>query len=374
MPICYEPMSEKLKRLIEKGQKALKRKKFEEVGAHFQNTVGVHEGALALMNKALSLTLQRASAYGNTLWILVHFSEIDANDVLELAGRFDHNLCRELLRADDFRDRNRDPDRRLRIGWLGSDMNSHPVDLFVLPYRAALDHKDVVETLVYSNAKRIDPFAEMLKSHADVWCDVTAIGDDALADLIRADEIDVLIDLNGNAEGNRQMALARKPAPIMVTWLGFPGTSGMLTMDYIFAPPDPVPERPGWSSETPWPLLEEQFEQYGITPERLDVRGYSSKTEYFASYNEADLYLDPFPFNGGATAYDTIWMSVPFAILPGDMLVSRMGKAILDNVGLSALVAADADTYVDHAVTLAQDRERLKTLRLGLREKMRSSP
>lgn len=407
-----------------------------------------NEEALSLMDKVLALLPKRAIAYGNTLWIMVHSSEINAHDVLELAERFDRNMCRELLRANDFRDRNRDPGRRLRIGWLGSDMNRHPVAVFVLPCLAALDRQNAVETFVYSNAKRVDQVTEMLKSHADVWRDVTAIGDDALADLIRADEIDLLIDLNGNTEGNRQMVLARKPAPIIVTWLGFPGTSGMSAVDYIFVPPDPVLERPGWSSETPWPLpdcygvrtdfpevpiepglpcersgkpftfacfnnfrkvsqkvielwsrilvrvpdsrlilvakggrdsamigyVEEQFERHGVSPERLDVRGYSPQTEYLASHNEADLCLDPFPFNGGTTAYDAVWMGVPFVTLPGDMLVSRMGKAILDNVGLSELVAADADTYVDLAVALAQDRERLKTLRMGLREKMRSSP
>lgn len=72
--------------------------------------------------------------------------------------------------------------------------------------------------------------------------------------LIESDEIDILVDLNGNTEGNRLLAVARKPAPIVVTWLGFPGTSGMSAVDYILVPPDPVLTAGQWCSETPWPL------------------------------------------------------------------------------------------------------------------------
>ncbi|MDR2165273.1 MAG: tetratricopeptide repeat protein [Zoogloeaceae bacterium] len=407
-----------------------------------------NEEALALMQKARTLAPHRSIVYGNTLWIMVHASEITADDVLEMARVFDRNLYRDLRRADDFRDRDRDPDRRLRVGWVSSDMNRHPVSMFVLPCLAHLDRGTAVETFVYSSTRDADHVTERLKARADTWRDVVALGDDALADLIRADEIDIVVDLNGNTEGNRLMALARKPAPIMVTWLGFPGTSGMSAMDYILVPPDPVLERPGWSSEAPWPLpdcygvradlpevaiepglpcertgkpftfacfnnfrkvsrkvielwsrilvrvpearlilvakggrdsvmtgyVREQFGQHGVDPARLEVRGYCPQAEYLASHNVADLCLDPFPFNGGTTGYDAIWMGVPFITLPGDMLVSRMGKAILENAGLSELVAPDADAYVELAVALAQDRARLKALRENLRERMRASP
>ena len=71
---------------------------------------------------------------------------------------------------------------------------------------------------------------------------------------------------------------------------------------------------------------------------------------------------------------DSIWMGVPYITWPGDMLVSRMGKAILENVGLGELVATSAEDYVAQAVALAADHERLNTLRAGLRERMQASP
>lgn len=120
--------------------------------------------------------------------------------------------------------------------------------------------------------------------------------------------------------------------------------------------------------------IESQFAQYGVAPERLDIKGIMSSHDYLDTYNEADLCLDPFPFNGGTTGYDSIWMGVPFITWPGDMLVSRMGKAILNNVGLAELVVESESDYVNLAVALAHDRERLKGLRANLRERMQASP
>ncbi|MCX8146608.1 MAG: tetratricopeptide repeat protein [Azovibrio sp.] len=403
--------------------------------------------ALAQFRKVLEIDPKRMIAYTNSLWALVHSSEAGAQDILDMARAFDRNLCQPLRRADTFMDRDRDPERRLRVGWLTSDMRNHPVAAFVVPFLGCFDTA-LVENIVYSNSMAADATTELAKARADKWRDVIALGDEALADLIRADAIDILVDLNGNTEGNRLLAVARKPAPIQVTWLGFPGTSGMSAMDYIFIPPDPVLERGQWCTEQPWPLpdcygvrtmipdvpiqpglpcerlgrpftfaclnnfrkvsqaairlwaeilartpgsrlilvarggqdgtlvryIERQFAQHGVAPERLDIRGIMSTHAYFDSYNEADLCLDPFPFNGGTTGYDSIWMGVPFITWPGDMLVSRMGKIILENVGLSELVVESAAAYADLAVALATDRQRLLALRAGLRERMRASP
>ena len=405
------------------------------------------EEALTQFRKAMEIDPKRMIAYTNSLWAMVHSSEAGAQEILEVARAFDRNLCQSLLRQDTFSDRDRSPGRRLRIGWLTSDMRNHPVAAFVVPFLGCFDAQQV-ENIVYSNSMAADATTTQAKERADKWREVIALGDDALADLIRADGVDILVDLNGNTEGNRLLAVARKPAPVQVTWLGFPGTSGMSAMDYIFIPPDPVLEQGKWCTEQPWPLpdcygvrtmipdvpiqpglpcerlgrpftfaclnnfrkvsqatirlwariltrtpgsrlilvarggqdgtlvsyIERQFEQHGVSPERLDIRGIMSTHAYFDSYNEADLCLDPFPFNGGTTGYDSIWMGVPFITWPGDMLVSRMGKAILENVGLSELVVDSEEAYADLAVMLATDRDRLKRLRAGLRERMRASP
>lgn len=405
------------------------------------------EEALREFRRVLEIDPERLIAYTNSLWAMVHSTESSSADIVEVAKAFDRNLCQRHRRQDDFADRDRNPGRRLRIGWLTSDMRNHPVAAFVVPFLEYLDRQQV-ESTIYYNAMATDSVTDMARARVERWRDVIALGDDSLADLIRADEVDILVDLNGNTEGNRLLAMARKPAPIQVTWLGFPGTSGMSVMDYIFIPPDPVLEQGAWCTETPWPLpdcygvrtmipdvaiqpglpcerlqrpftfaclnnfrkvsqgairlwsrilqrvpesrlilvarggrdgtliryIESQFEQYGIAPERLDIRGIMSTQVYFDSYNEADLCLDPFPFNGGTTGYDSIWMGVPFITWPGDMLVSRMGKPILENVGLGELVVDSEAAYEDLAVALAGDRERLKSLRAGLRQRMLASP
>ncbi len=403
--------------------------------------------SLAYFRKALDVDPARPIAYINSLWSLVHSTEATAQDVLDMARAFDRNLCQQYRRADDFSDRDRAPTRRLRIGWVTSDMREHPVAAFVLPFLGELDRAQL-ESTIYYNSTAFDAATAMAKQRTDRWRDVIALGDDALADLIRSDEIDIVVDLNGNTEGGRLLALARKPAPIMLTWLGFPGTSGMSAMDYIVVPPDPVLEAGAWCTETPWPLpdcygvrtgipdipiqpglpserlgkpftfaclnnfrkvsqgaialwsrilqrvpesrlilvarggrdgtliryIQDQFGRHGVAPERLDIRGITPQREYFDTYNEVDLCLDPFPFNGGTTGYDSLWMGVPFITWPGDMLVARMGKAILDNVGLSELVVDGAQAYEDLAVALANDRDRLKTIRWQLRERMQASP
>lgn len=406
-----------------------------------------NDEALQMFRKALAIDPKRIVGYTNSLWAMVHSTETHAADILEMAQSFDRNLCQPLLQYDAFVTRDRNLTRRLRIGWLTSDMRNHPVAAFVVPFLGEFDRSQV-ETVIYYNSMVADSTTEMAKARSDKWREVVAMGDEALANLIRADEIDILVDLNGNTEGSRLLAIARKPAPIQVTWLGFPGTSGMSVMDYIVIPPDPVLEKGEWCTETPWPLpdcygvrtmipnvpiqpglpcermqrpftfaclnnfrkvsqgairlwsrilgavpesrlilvarggrdntlvhyIEGQFAQYGVTPERLDIKGIMSTNDYLNTYNEVDLCLDPFPFNGGTTGYDSIWMGVPFLTWPGDMLVSRMGKAILDNVGLSELVVDSDNAYVSLAVSLANDRERLNGLRANLRERMQASP
>jgi predicted O-linked N-acetylglucosamine transferase (SPINDLY family) len=91
-------------------------------------------------------------------------------------------------------------------------------------------------------------------------------------------------------------------------------------------------------------------------------------------YNEMDIALDTFPYNGTTTTCDALWMGVPVIALAGQTHVSRVGVSLLSNIGLSETIAATTDEYISLAVALARDRDRLKTLRLGLRERMKTSP
>ncbi|HER26289.1 MAG TPA: tetratricopeptide repeat protein, partial [Rhodospirillales bacterium] len=116
------------------------------------------------------------------------------------------------------------------------------------------------------------------------------------------------------------------------------------------------------------------FEAHGIDPSRLLLEGRSPHAELLACYNKVDLALDPFPYSGGLTTYEALWMGVPVITLPGDTFASRHSASHLMTLGLPELVAAGPQQYVELAVGLANDTDRLAALRADLRQMMASSP
>ncbi|MBV8169215.1 MAG: hypothetical protein JO021_20650, partial [Alphaproteobacteria bacterium] len=136
----------------------------------------------------------------------------------------------------------RDPERPLRIGYVSADFCAHPVGYFVLPVLAAHDPQRVV-VHGYSGRLVEDDVTARLRGHVPVWRSTVGVDDGALAAQIRADGIDILVDLAGHTAGNRLSAFARKPAPIQVTWLGYPATTGLSAIDHRLSdgfadPPD----------------------------------------------------------------------------------------------------------------------------------------
>lgn len=117
-----------------------------------------------------------------------------------------------------------------------------------------------------------------------------------------------------------------------------------------------------------------QFLEQGVKEEQLIFEGSSEIYEYLASYNKIDIALDPFPHNGGTTSHDLLWMGVPMITLEGDRYVSRFGLSILTNLGYPEWIASNEKEYIHKASALASDLDALNTIRLGLREKMNTSP
>lgn len=120
------------------------------------------EEALLMFRKALIIDPKKMIGYTNSLWAMVHSSEQTAGEVLALAREFDRNLCRNLDRKDSFADRNRESSRPLRVGWLTSDLRSHPVAAFVVPFLGELN-KSQIESVVYSNAMSADETTRLAK-------------------------------------------------------------------------------------------------------------------------------------------------------------------------------------------------------------------
>lgn len=117
-----------------------------------------------------------------------------------------------------------------------------------------------------------------------------------------------------------------------------------------------------------------RFAAEGISADRLELEVNSPRQEYFSAYNRVDIALDPFPFPGGTTSVEGIWMGVPMITLRGDRIISRQGESILHNLGLQDWIAANEDDYVELAVRKAGDLSNLAKLRSQLREKLEVSP
>ncbi|MCC6303351.1 MAG: tetratricopeptide repeat protein, partial [Gammaproteobacteria bacterium] len=143
----------------------------------------------------------------------------------------------------------REPERRLRVGYVSPDLRRHSVASFIEPVFAHHD-KSAVEIHAYYSHSQQDEVNARLKSHADHWVPCLGLSDEALAERIRADGIDILVDLAGHTAGNRLPVFARKPAPVQVTYLGYPATTGLDAIDYRLCTLDTDP--PGqeqWHSE-----------------------------------------------------------------------------------------------------------------------------
>jgi predicted O-linked N-acetylglucosamine transferase (SPINDLY family) len=121
--------------------------------------------------------------------------------------------------------------------------------------------------------------------------------------------------------------------------------------------------------------IRQRFAVAGITAERLILKGFTpNREEHLAVYNQVDIALDPFPYNGTTTSVEGLWMGVPFLTLRGDRFVSHVGESIAYNTGLADWVADDAEDYVAKAVAKTRDLEALARLRVALRQRLLASP
>jgi protein O-GlcNAc transferase len=136
-----------------------------------------------------------------------------------------------------------DATRRLRVGYVSADFRDHAAAPFLLPLFA---HHDAAqfEVHAFSGVARPDAVTQRLRERVARWHDVAALDDAAFAERVRAERVDILVDLSGHTRGNRLLAFAREPAPVQLTWLGYPGTTGMAAMHgrITDALTDPAPQ------------------------------------------------------------------------------------------------------------------------------------
>jgi protein O-GlcNAc transferase len=338
---------------------------------------------------------------------------------------------------------NRDPGKRLKVGYVTADFREHSVAFFMLP---VLRHHnpEAVEVHVYSSGLR-DGFTDTIQQSVPHWHDVMGVSDESLCDRIRRDGIDVLVDLSGHTAGHRLLTFARRAAPVQVTWLGFMQPLGMKAMDYrlvsvgtppeheahysetlfrlgcmvTYAPPAyaPLCEEPPmlrngyptlislnssakitddmlrvWarilsgrtdarliimvkeqSSEAALAHMQPRVEAAGMPLDRVSVLHQQPLNQFMELGHVADVALDTSPISGGTTTLHALWMGLPIVALDAERAVDAATARTLRGLGFGGEVACDMDEYVQAALSLMDQPDRLTQQRLSVREQMRRS-
>jgi len=192
--------------------------------------------AISGFRRAVECAPDDYQVHSNLVYTLSFHPEYDAQAILSEAKSW----CRQ--HADRFASEakphtnERSPDRRLRIGYVSPDFRDHCQSFFTIPLLSHHDRR-AFEIFCYSSVPNADGVTERLRGHADQWRDIASLDDAAGAERIRRDEIDILVDLTMHMAKGRLPLFARKPAPLQIAWLAYPGTTGLSTIDYRITDP-----------------------------------------------------------------------------------------------------------------------------------------
>lgn len=329
--------------------------------------------------------------------------------------------------------------QRLRVGYVSSDLRDHAVG-FALREVLELHDKESVEIYAYYCGEPAgnDATQARMKAAVDCWRDIAAVSDMEAARQIAADEIDILVDVNGYTRSARTRIFAYRPAPVIVNFCGYPGSMGspfhqyMITDDHIVPPENEIyysekvlriacsqpldrrrviAEKPSradaglpeeafvfacfngmqkvtegvfayWMrilTATPgsvlWLLsgddctdqrLRKAAESAGVAPERLIFAPKAPNAKHLARIAVADLFLDTFPYGAHSTAADALTVGLPVLTFPGKSFAARFCYSIVTAAGVQETICADLEHYVETAIALARDRDRLAGIRQTL--------
>ena len=201
---------------------------------------GKFDEAAAAYRHAFTADSHYAGAHSNYLFCLNYAPDLAAEDIFAEYRRWNDRYARPLAPAAPRHDNDRAPERRLRIGYVSPDFRRHSAHYFIEPLLARHDRSEV-EVFAYGEVAREDDVTARVKTQVDHWRPTVALSGERLAERVRADRIDILVDLAGHTRDHRLLVFARKPAPVQVSWLGFGYTTGLEAIDYFFADPQFAP-------------------------------------------------------------------------------------------------------------------------------------
>ncbi|AIP04749.1 tetratricopeptide repeat protein [Burkholderia pseudomallei] len=194
--------------------------------------------------RAHELNPKDPMAYSNLLFCQSHKIDVSIRELFDAHRAFGELYEAPLRGATPKHANSRDPERRLRIGFVSGDLFLHAVSSYLLPLVDELAKDPSVSLHFYYTFAREDSVTERIRSYAQGWHMVMPLSDEQFAERVRHDRIDILVDLSGHSGRNRLPMFARKPAPIQVSWIGYPGTTGLEAIDYYLADPYAVPFGP----------------------------------------------------------------------------------------------------------------------------------
>ena len=337
--------------------------------------------------------------------------------------------------------------RKLRIGYISPDFRLHAAAYFFMPLVRDFDAASF-EVTCYARGKR-DRVTSLFRQKGVRWKDISRLSARDAARLIERDGIDILVDLAGHTQGSGLPVLARRPAPVQLTAIGYMATTGLRAVDYflsdIYCSPWDMGARgfsekvlrmphshlcyapvlrdmPKSGGEVPFvrngcitfgsfnnfskvsddmlalwrgvlermkgarlvvkskicsiaagrKIVKERLQRFGIPLAQVELRPYSP--DYLEQYADIDIALDTFPYTGGVTTCEALYMGVPVITKAGGTHGSRFSTSILENAGLSQLVARGDMEYVRKAVELADSPDILRRLHRDLRAHVEASP
>ena len=207
---------------------------------------GQMDEAIASCRQAISLRPDFREAHSSLVFFLNYQPDGDARAILDEHRRWAAQHAEPPRQSIQPHRNERSPDRRLRIGYVSPDFRSHAVAFFLEGLLANHDRAEV-DVHCYSDVTEPDAVTARLEGHAGHWRRITGMDDSQVADLVREDGIDILVDLAGHTDRNRLLVFARKPAPVQVSWLGYPNTTGLETIDFRLT--DALADPPGATEE-----------------------------------------------------------------------------------------------------------------------------
>lgn len=410
--------------------------------------LGELDAAIEAYRHAITLRPDFTEPRSNLLFALNYLADATPQQYLDEALRFATQIRTQAKPWKDWLVASAPRTARpLRVGIVSGDLKRHPVGYFLESIVAELDSTRV-ELIAYPTRTFEDDLTTRIKPHFSAWASIAGMSDEAAAQRIRSDRINLLLDASGHTTYNRLPLFAWKPAPVQVSWLGYFASTGLDSIDYIIGDRHvlPVSEEPHFI-EKPWRLPDcylcftppieaielgsppqlatgaitfgyfgklgkmtehvvavwsrvllsvpgsrlflkakelgadyamretvARFAAHGIGGSRLLLEGGSPRDEYLAAYHRVDVMLSPFPYPGGTTTVEALWMGVPVVAMKGDRFLTHICESMLHAAGLEEWIAQDIQDYVTRAAAVAMETHKLSSLRAALRGQLLASP